>query len=452
MSRADARAVDCAFGDLALRDGQGATVAIIGAGSSGITVAKALKEAGVAFDMFEKGSQLGGMWRFGNDNGQSSCYASLHIDTSRANLGYSDFPIPPNFPDYLSHSQFLDYLLAYAAHFGIGPQVAFGTSIVSVAPQDDRWSVALSTGETRVYDHVVVANGHLSEPRLAEFTGTFAGTVVHSHHYRDPGPYEGKNVVVVGIGNSAVDIAVDLSRRAKSVILSTRRSAWIMPKYIMGVPTDRWTRKLTRDFGLPTPVARRIMGVLGRLAVGDQRRFGVPRPAHPIWKEHATLSQDLLPAIGHGRIAVKPNIARYEGSEIVFDDGTRTACDAVILATGYRTVFPFLSREIFDPERLPIRLYRRIALEDRPGLLFAGLVQPIGPTIPLVEGQGRWIAALLSGRIALPDRAERAREIDAHVEMQRRTWLDTPRYALEVDYGTIMRQMAGDIDAARRAR
>ena len=424
-------------------------VAIIGAGSSGITVAKALKEAGVAFDVFEKGSQIGGMWRYENDNGQSSCYANLHIDSSRANLGYSDYPIPASWPDYLSHRQFLEYLIAYAEHFGIGPQIAFRTSVEAVEPFNDGWSLRLSTGQSRAYDAVIVANGHLSEPRLAEFPGEFSGTIVHSHHYRDPAPYDGKNVVVVGIGNSAVDIAVDISRRARSVVLSTRRSAWIMPKYIMGVPTDRWSRALARNLKLPTPVVRRIMGVLGRLAIGDQRRFGIPHPAHPIWKEHATISQDLLPAIGHGRIVVKPDIARYEGAEILFADGSRAACDAVVLATGYRMRFPFLAAELFDPERLPIRLYRRMVHEDRPSLIFAGLVQPIGPTIPLVEGQGRWIAALLSGRMAMPDRPARAREIEAHISVQRRTWLDTPRYALEVDYATIMRQMADDI-AARR--
>jgi hypothetical protein len=425
-------------------------VAIIGAGSSGVTVAKSLRQAGVAFDMFEKGSQLGGMWRYGNDNGQSSCYASLHIDTSRQNLGYSDFPIPPHYPDYLSHAQLLDYLTAYAEWAGIGPQVAFRTSVEAVEPVGgERWSLRLSNGETRLYRHVVIANGHLSEPRMAEFPGRLAGAVIHSHHYRDASPYEGKHVTVVGIGNSAVDIAVDLSRRARSVTLSTRRSAWIMPKYIIGWPTDRWSRVLTRKLGLPTPLARRIMGLLGRLALGDQRRFGIRRPEHPIWKEHATISQELLPAIGHGRITVKPNIARYDGDHLAFEDGSRTPCDAVILATGYRTRFPFLSPEVFDPERLPLRLYRRMVLEDQPGLIFAGLVQPIGPTIPLVEAQGRWIAALLSGQMALADAHTRAREIDAHVETQRRTWLDTPRYALEVDYATVVQQMRRDIGAGR---
>jgi len=135
---------------------------VIGAGSSGVTVAKALHQRGVAFDCFEKGSDIGGMWRYENDSGLSSAYASLHIDTSRDNLGYSDFPIPKSMPDFLSHAQFLNYLESYADHFGIRKLVKFKTAVEAVkqAP-NGRWNVQLSTGEACTYRRVIVANGHL---------------------------------------------------------------------------------------------------------------------------------------------------------------------------------------------------------------------------------------------------------------------------------------------------
>ena len=117
-----------------------ATVCIIGGGSSGVTVAKALKENNVSFDCFEKGSAIGGMWRYNNDNGQSSCYASLHIDTSRPNLGYSDFPIDPTLPDYLSHEQFLGHLERYAEKFDIPELITFNTIVEKVTPQGDGWT------------------------------------------------------------------------------------------------------------------------------------------------------------------------------------------------------------------------------------------------------------------------------------------------------------------------
>lgn len=420
-------------------------ICIIGAGSSGVTVAKALKEAGLAFEIFEAGSDIGGMWRYNNDNGRSSCYASLHIDTSRPNLGYSDFPIDPALPDFLSHEQFLAHLEAYADRFGIRPMITFNTEVLSVMPENDRWQVTLAGGETRSYGTVIVANGHLSDPRMPAFPGQFDGEVIHSHYYRTAAPFEGKRVMVVGLGNSAVDIAVDLCRRAQHVIVSTRRSAWIMPKYLMGVPVDQWSGFLARKLRLKTPMVRRIMARLVRLGVGDQRRFGLPRPAHPMWREHATLSQELLPYIGHGWITVRPDVKELRADSVLFEDGHDDPVDAIIYATGYKTTFPFLAPDVFDPEVQVGHLYRRMVLPDQPGLIFAGLVQPVGPTIPLVETQGKWIAAMLSGKMALPDRDTRQQEIAAHRERQRKTYLDSPRYTLEVDYALYSKQMKNDI-------
>ena len=281
---------------LSTNAGAAAEICIVGPGSSGIAVAKALAERNLIFDCFEKGSDIGGMWRYDNDNGLSSAYASLHIDSSRKNLGYSDFPIPDDLPDFLSHQQVLAYLEAYAAHFDLTKRVTFNTSVDKIWIGDDgKWRVRLNSGETRSYKTIIVANGHLSDPRWPSFRGHFDGAVIHSHTYRTAAPFEGKNVLVVGLGNSAVDIAVDLCRRAASVSISTRRSAWIMPKYLMGVPVDRWSAFLARRFRLPTRVIRMLMARLIRLAVGDQRRFGLKRPEHPMWREHATLSQELLP-------------------------------------------------------------------------------------------------------------------------------------------------------------
>ncbi|MGR3321567.1 MAG: flavin-containing monooxygenase [Pseudooceanicola sp.] len=426
-----------------------ADICIIGAGSSGVTVAKALKEKGLSFDIFEKGSDIGGMWRYENDNGQSSCYASLHIDTSRPNLGYSDFPIDPSLPDFLSHAQFLGHLERYADHFGIRESVNFNTEVTDVTPEGEGFRVTISTGEERTYRAVVVANGHLSDPRMPDFPGHFDGSAIHSHHYRTAAPYEGQRVLVVGIGNSAVDIAVDIARRAEHVTLSTRRSAWVMPKYLMGLPVDQVIGRIARVTRLPTPHVRRIMSWLVRLFAGDQRRFGLKRPEHPMWREHATLSNDLLPYIGHGYIGVKPNVTVLRGDRVAFEDGSEEEIDAIVYATGYRMTFPFLSQGVFDPGREAGRLYRRMVSLSHPGLIFAGLVQPVGPTIPLVEIQGKWIASYLSGGMKLPDPGARAGEVEAHRDYQRRVYLDSDRYVLEVDFRTYAGQMRRDMQAGQ---
>jgi dimethylaniline monooxygenase (N-oxide forming) len=422
-------------------------ICIIGAGSSGVCAGKALKQRGVPFEILEKGSSLGGMWRYENDNGQSSAYRSLHIDTSRKSLGYPDFPIPADLPDYLSHEQMCRYLESYADRFGVREHVRFRSEVQRVEPcADGRWHVTLADGASRDYRAVVVANGHLWSPRQPAFAGEFGGRQIHSHHYRIAAPFEGQRVLVVGIGNSAVDIAVDLCRQARRVCLSTRRGAWLMPKYIMGIPTDRWGAFLNRHFHLPTSWTRTLVSRLAWLSIGDQRRFGIPRPAHPVWREHACVSQDLLSCVGHGWITIKPNVAELQGGLVAFDDGSREPFDTIVYATGYETKFPFLDPQVFAVRDHEARLYRRIAVPNRPGLHFIGLVQPIGPTIPLVEVQARWIAAVLAGALRLPDEAVMQAEIDAHLKALRQRYVDSPRYTLEVDYrehaGQLKRDMA----------
>lgn len=427
-------------------------VCVIGAGVSGLCAIKALVARGLSVDAFEKGSQLGGMWRYENDNGASSAYRSLHIDTSRRSLGFPDHPVPEGLPDFLSHAQVLQWLEAYAERFDLARHIAFRTAVHRVAPRDDgTWSVTLADGSVRTYRHVVVANGHLWSPRMAPFPGRFEGEQSHSHHYRTPAPFEGKDVLIVGIGNSAVDIAVDLCRHARHTTISTRRGAWVMPKYLFGVPTDRVSGFIARHTRLPTPWVRAIVGRLGRLALGDQTRFGLPEPAHPIWREHACLSGELLPAIGHGWIDVKPDVSALEGQEVLFADGSRRRYDAIIHATGYRTEFPFLDRAVFDARDHDVPLYRRIVAPDRPGLHFIGLVQPIGPTIPLVEIQSRWLAALIDGALRLPDRSWMQAEIDAHRRAQAR-YLDSPRYTLEVDFRAYSAQLKADLAKAAAPR
>lgn len=428
-----------------------ADICIIGAGVSGLTAGKALKDAGVAYDCYDLGSNIGGMWRYENDSGTSSAYRSLHIDSSRQSLAWPDFQIPDDLPDYLSHAQVLEHLERYAETFGLHDSIRFRTRVERVEPDGEGgWNVHLravdapdAPAEVRRYRTVIIANGHLSDPKYPDFPGDFSGTQSHSHHYRKADPYEDQTVLVVGIGNSAVDIAVDLARRARQVLLSTRRSAWIMPKYIAGLPTDRWLGFMVRKLKLPVPMARGLLRHVARLAIGNQERFGVPRPEHPIWREHATLSQDLLSYLGHGWIRMKPNVELLDGEEVLFTDGTREQVDAIIYATGYKTTFPFLDPEVFSiQDARPPALYRRIVSRDHPGLFFTGLVQPVGPTIPLVEIQARWMAKVLSGEIALPPKEEMDQEIERHRGNVAKRYLNAARYTLEVDF----KEYAGELN------
>lgn len=418
-------------------------VAIVGAGSSGLAALKTLREAGLDAVAFEAGSGIGGNWRFRNDNGRSAAYASLHINTSKEKMAYSDFPMPEEWPDYPHHSQVLEYFEAYSDRFGLREHVRFRTEVERVEPVDDRWRVESTTregGTTREeFRAVLVANGHHWCPRVPSFEGVFDGETLHSHAYETPGPFAGKRVLVVGIGNSAVDIACEVCRVAESTVLSTRHSAHILPKYAFGRPIDHFTNPAISR--LPLWMQRLGFETILRFARGPQERLGVPKPDHDLLEAHPTVSSELLHLVGHGRLRIRADVDRLDGDGVRFVDGEREVFDTIVLATGYRIRFPFLSEEIVAPEKNEVRLYRNVVDPDRPGLFFVGLVQPLGATMPIAEAQSRWIARLLTHRSALPDRDTMHREIDRDRARVRSRYVKSDRHTIQVDFYPYLRQL-----------
>lgn len=442
----------------------GQRVCVIGAGCSGITTAKALAERGVPFDCFEKGSALGGNWRYENDNGQSAAYHSLHINSSKWNMQFSDFPMPEDFPDFGHHSDVLRYFERYAEHFGVTPHIIFRTEVTRVepAPQGEpggapdggapAWDVTVRGPDgreaTRRYGAVVVCNGHHWDPRFPNFPGHFAGREMHSHAYRRPEPFADQRVLVVGVGNSAVDIAVDLSRTA-SVTLSTRSGAWVVPKYLLGKPADQWGGRV--DERLPLWLRDRLYRLLISLSVGDQARYGMPKPAYPLTAVHPTTNQEFLSYVGHGRVKVKPDVRELRGAEVEFADGTRAAFDTIIYCTGYHVSFPFLPREVFEVRDNRVALYRRVVDPARPGLYFVGLVQPVGSIISTAEVQGKWVAGLVAGAWALPDVDTMRRAIAEEARAVEARYRASPRHTIQVDFWTYAGQLRREMKAGRRA-
>ncbi len=202
-----------------------------------------------------------------------------------------------------------------------------------------------------------------------------------------------------------------------------------------------------RTLKLPTPFARNLVKALARFAVGPQERFGVPRPTHPIHREHATIGPELLQYVAYDWIRMQSNIAAFEGRRVRFTDGTEVDADAVVYATGYDASFPFLSDDLVNGAEGGGRLYRRILHPDAPGLYFAGLIQPVGPTIPLVEIQGRWIARAIDGQVALPGKEGMAEEIEAHRRWVEKSFVGSQRYRLEVDFRDYAGQLTEDMAA-----
>jgi hypothetical protein len=411
--------------------------AVIGAGISGLTAGKMLNDYDVAYTTFEMSDRIGGNWAFGNPNGRSSAYRSLHIDTSKHRLSFKDFPIPEDYPAFPHHSDIKAYLDAYAATFGLLEHIEFNNGVVH-ARRDvgGGWQIDDQAGNTRQFDLLVVANGHHWDARWPDFPGTFTGDVIHSHYYIDPHtPLDltGKRILVVGLGNSAADITVELSSRAlqNRVTLSTRSSAWIVPKYIAGRPGDKLFR--TTPY-LPLSWQRKAVQVLMPLMGTDPRLYGLPAPNHKLFEAHPTQSVELPLRLGSGDVIPKPNVSRLDGDLVHFEDGTSDVFDAIIYATGYNITFPFFDPELITAPGNHIRLYKRMFKPGFEDLVFIGFAQAVPTSFPFVECQARLLAAYAVGRYALLSVAEMERVIDADQQIHAGHCIDRPRHTQQVDY------------------
>jgi len=434
-------------------------VCVVGAGSSGIAACQVLAARGIPFDCFEKGSQVGGNWRYENDNGMSSAYRSLHINTSRKLMAYASFPMPDDYPDYPDHFQIARYFDDYVDHFGFRERIRFRTEVLRVEPSDGEWEVTVEDAdgrrETIRYRAVLVANGHHWDARWPEppFPGAeqFEGEQMHAHHYRETDVLRGKRVLVLGIGNSATDIAVESSRIAERAFLAMRRGAYVLPKYLKGKPTDEAASPLLTRF--PLSVQRFFIGRMLGLTAGEMTAYGLPKPDHKLLEAHPTVSAELLSRLGHGDIEVKPNIDRFAGGRTVrFDDGSEEEIDLVIYCTGYKISFPFFDPELVGAQDNRLSLYRRVASVEHPGLYFLGFIQPLGAIMPIAEAQAEWVADLLGGRTALPSAEQMRAEIAAYERKMRKRYVASKRHTIQVDFHPYLREIRRERKrAAQRA-
>jgi dimethylaniline monooxygenase (N-oxide forming) len=435
----------------------GPRACVIGAGSAGIAVAKALHDRGIVFDCYDLSDRVGGNWVYRNSNGISASYRSLHINTSRERMEFSDFPMPGRYPDFPRHDHIAEYFDAYVDHFGFRDRIRFQTKVEHVEPRPDGgFDVTIRDHGIERYDAVVVANGHHWDPRWPEpaFPGAedFEGEQMHSHSYEHEFQLAGRDVVVLGMGNSAMDIAVDASYHSEHTILAARRGAHIVPKYVFGRPLDRrgpFDRVGPLD-RLPPRVRVPILGVVARSQVGKMTDYGLPEPDHKFGHAHPTVSGRILDRLAHGAITVKPNIERLEGETVHFVDGTKAHADLVVYCTGYKISFPFLDADVISVKDNELRLYQRMFHPVIPNLYFPGLVQPLGAIMPVAECQGNLIGEALLGHHALPPRAEMERDIDRKQAAMKKRYVASKRHTIQVDQEDYMRDLAEETEAGRR--
>jgi len=428
--------------------------AIIGAGSSGITALKTFAERGFDVTCFEASDRIGGNWVYENINGMSACYRDLHINTSRLRMAYSDYPMPEDYPDYPNHAQIAAYFDDYVDHFGVRERIRFETPVKQAERlSDGTWELTLSDGSSERFDALLVANGHHWNPRWPEpaFPGSdsFKGEQMHAHSYMAPDFLAGKDVVILGIGNSAMDLSVEASYVAEKVYLSARRGSYIVPKYIFGKPTDQlggWVNPR-----IPFKIRQKAVAKLINTYVGKVTDFGLPKPDHEFGEAHPTISSRILDRITHGAIKVKPNIRRLEGDEVEFEDGSRVHADVVIYCTGYKITFPFFDEDFISAPDNRIDLYRRVFKPEIPNLFFIGLLQPLGAVMPLSEAQGRWVAEYLTGRYKLPSDSEMRSFMAADMAKMQKRYVASKRHTIQVDFDDYLYELDKEL-AAGEAR
>jgi len=379
-------------------------IAVIGAGACGICAAKYLLEVGFDVTVYEIGSQIGGLWCYQNDNGRSSAYRTLHINTSRGVTRFSDLDFDAATQAFPDHVDMHRYLIRYAEHFGVRPHIRFGSRVTQIRPAFDKareppkWEVELADGAVAAFDAVIVATGHLTKPLHAQELQQFGGEYLHAHDYKAPEPNIGKRICVVGIGNSACDIASDVCVTSPRCALVARSGVLILPKLLFGRAFTDITAQIQRPW-IPRGLRRRITRFLTWLAHGDITRLGFKRPTE---LTHVTSNATVVTDIAYRRIAVKQGISAVEGKTIRFVDGTAEEFDVLIAATGYEIDLDFVPPQVLQVADNQLELYMRIVPPEWPGLYLMGFFNTDTALNMVFEHQARWVRELLLENARLP--------------------------------------------------
>jgi len=374
---------------------EGARVAIIGAGPSGILAAKHALEAGFDVSVFEASGAPGGQWR--TTAAHSGVWPGMHTNTSRAMTAFSDFPAPPEHPLHPAADQILAYLEAYARAFGVLGRVRFDTRVEEVRPG---WTV---DGER--FDAVVVASGRFRKPRLPPAVDAFRGEVLHAFDYPGAEPFRDRRTLVYGNGVSGVEVASDVAPHAP-VVSAFRKPRYVIRKVVDGVSSDwQWYTlfgALERRALPPDDWSRRQRERILRFA-GNPADFGAPEPNEDVRVAGVSLCQEYLAQVRDGSVVCRPGIASIDGREVTFTDGSAETVDAIICATGYEVDIPYLDEDVRGALGPDLALHHRTFHPDLPGLGVIGQFLAQGPYFPLLELQARWIVAVWSGELELPD-------------------------------------------------
>ncbi|WP_280443923.1 flavin-containing monooxygenase [Nocardia brasiliensis] len=415
-------------------------VCVVGAGPSGLVMARRLRAAGIPFDVYEKHSDVGGIWDPANAG--SPVYDSAHFISSRFTSGFYGYPMPDSYPDYPSWRQILDYIRGFARNENLYDYIQFDTPVQGAVRDDQGNWVVTVNGEQRLYRALVIAPGmtwHANEPT---FPGrdTFMGEIRHSSTYFHPSEFAGKRVLVVGAGNSGVDIACDAAAHADAAFLSVRRGYRFIPKHIFGMPVDVF---FNQGGQLPAGVTvPQDLSALIDALVGDLTRFGLPAPDHSALESHPIVNDQILHHLAHGDITAKPNVAEFDGAAVRFADGSVEEIDLVLLATGYEFRMPFIDEGYFEWHHGRPDLYLHIFNRQIDNLYVLGAVEFADAAYKRFEEMAQLVAIDLGLAGAEKQQFTQLKRHDQPDLRGGKRYLDTPRHANYVDTHSYQQAMA----------
>lgn len=441
-------------------------VAVIGAGVSGLISLKCCVDEGLEPTCFERTEDIGGLWRFKEnvEDGRASIYQSVITNTSKEMSCFSDFPMPEDFPNFLHNSKLLEYFRIFAKKFDLLKYIQFQTTVISVKKRPDfassgQWEVVTQSNskeQSAVFDAVMVCSGHHILPNipLKSFPGIekFKGQYFHSRQYKHPAGLEGKRILVIGIGNSASDIAVELSKKAAQVYISTRKGSWVMSRISEdGYP---W------DMVFHTRFSSMLRNVLPRMIVKwmmeqqmnrwfNHENYGLA-PENKYLMKEPVLNDDLPSRILYGTIKVKRRVKELTESAAIFEDGTvEEDIDVIVFATGYTFAFPFLEESLVKIEDNMVSLYKYMFPPQLEKSTFAclGLIQPLGSIFPTVELQARWATRVFKGLCSLPSKETMMADIIKRNENRIALFGESLSQKLQTNYIDYLDELALEIGA-----
>ncbi|KAJ3370027.1 Cyclopentanone 1,2-monooxygenase (CPMO), partial [Kappamyces sp. JEL0680] len=318
-----------------------------------------------------------------------------------------------------------------------------GTDRESILPPKPR-----SSYKKDVFEFVMVCSGHHWRPRVPDFPGMdeFTGQMIHSSQYKVPYPYKDDKVLVVGVGNSGIDISSEISTHASKVLLSSRSGTWITPRTtLFGLPTDHLSTRAAHS--VPRFVLNYAMETLLTLHHGDMEKYNL-KPKHTFLEANPVVGTNILQHIDSGKITVKPNVARFTASSVEFVDGTTQDIDSVIFCTGYLIENPFIDPAIMGKEEMDsnrVRLYKHMFSTTHANMAFIGLVQPNGSILPVAELQSRWAAQVFAGKSKLPSLRDMRDQADLDWQAHLKVYLPRERMTVAVDQVEYMDLLAEQV-------